>query len=164
MTETVTAPQPDVFRRTLAHFASGVTVVTGLDPEPVGFTCQSFQSVSIDPPLVSISIMKTSTTYPRLQRSGRWAVSVLSHQQSGLSSQFARSGSDKWSDVAWTPASSGNPVLENSAMWVDCETWAEYDAGDHLIVLGRVVELSPPEWHRHEPLLFFKGAYRSLNA
>ena len=93
------APAPidaRLFRDTLGHYASGITVISGLEGgEPVGFTCQSFYSVSIDPPLVSFSVMLTSTTYPRIKQSGRFAVNVLAHDQHHVSNQFARKGTDK---------------------------------------------------------------------
>lgn len=158
-------PVPDAtaFRQTLGHYASGITVVTGeAGGAPVGFTCQSFYSVSVDPPLVSFSVMKASTTYPKIAQSGRFAVNVLAHDQDDVSNRFARRGTDKWSGIAWTPASSGNPLINDTLMWVDCELWAEFEAGDHLIVVGRVREMSPPEWHTREPLLYFKGTYRHL--
>jgi 3-hydroxy-9,10-secoandrosta-1,3,5(10)-triene-9,17-dione monooxygenase reductase component len=154
---------PRAFRDVLGHFASGITIVSGIDDDgPIGFTCQSFYSVSMDPPLISFSVMKTSTTYPRIRRTGRFAVNVLSHDQDAVSSQFARSGTDKWAGVSWAPTAAGDPVIHDTLMWVDCEIWAEHEAGDHLIVIGRVVEMSPSHWHRREPLLFFKGAYRHL--
>lgn len=158
-----TAIDPRLFRDTLGHYASGVTVITGHDNEgPIGFTCQSFYSVSMDPPLVSFSVMTTSTTYPRICETGSFAVNVLAHHQDTVSNQFARKGTDKWSGIAWRPTAAGNPVIADSLMWLDCDIWAEYEAGDHLIVIGRVKELSPAEWHRSEPLLYFKGAYRHL--
>lgn len=151
------------FRDTLGHYASGITIVTGHDgAEPIGFTCQSFYSVSVDPPLVSFSVMKTSTTYPRIRQMGRFAVNVLACDQTHVSGQFARKGTDKWAGIDWTAAASGNPVIADTLMWVDCEAWAEYDAGDHWIVVGKVLELSPEGWHSGEPLLFFKGQYRQL--
>ncbi|MFL2000355.1 MULTISPECIES: flavin reductase family protein [unclassified Microbacterium] len=152
-----------VFRDTLGHYASGITVVSAIaDGEPVGFTCQSFYSVSVDPPLVSFSVMRTSTTYPRIAAGGRFTVNVLAHDQHHISTQFARKGTDKWAGIAWHPARSGNPVIDATLMWVDCEAWAEYEAGDHLVIIGRVVEMSAPEWHTGSPLLYFKGGYRHL--
>lgn len=164
MRDTVPAAiDPRRFRDTLGHYASGITIVAGVcDDGPAGFTCQSFYSVSIEPPLVSFSVMRTSTTYPRIAATGRFAVNVLAEHQHGVSSQFARSGTDKWAGISWRPAASGNPVIEETLMWVDCETWAEHEAGDHLIVIGRVVEMNPPDWHSGEPLVFYKGRYRSL--
>ncbi|MEZ3159590.1 flavin reductase family protein [Microbacterium sp. BWT-B31] len=154
-----------VFRDTLGRFASGVTIVCGMDgEEPVGFTCQSFYSVSIDPPLVSFSVMTTSTSYPRIRRAGRFSVNVLAHDQHAVSSQFARSGTDKWQGVSWHPSRQGDPVLSDSLMWVDCELYSEHEAGDHLIVIGRVIELCPEAPDGREPLLFFRGRYRHLSS
>ncbi|HKP08744.1 MAG TPA: flavin reductase family protein [Microbacterium sp.] len=163
--ETTPGLDQRAFRDALGHFASGITIVTGRDEEgPIGFTCQSFYSVSMVPPLISFSVMKTSTTYPRIRRSGRFAINVLAHDQHDVSSQFARKGSDKWAGIEWRETAAGNPVITDTAMWLDCDIWAEYEAGDHFIVVGRVEEMNPAEWHRHEPLLFFKGAYRHLRA
>ena len=154
---------PRQFRDTLGHYASGITIVSGIDDgEPIGFTGQSFFPVSIEPPLISFSVMKTSTTYPRIAATGRFAVNVLAHDQHEIANQFARRGTDKWAGVAWNPAASGNPIIADTLMWVDCEAWAEHEAGDHLIVIGSVVGMSPAEWHREEPLLYFKGSYRHL--
>lgn len=154
---------PRAFRNALGHFASGITIISGVDEEgPIGFTCQSFYSVSMDPPLISFSVMTNSSTYPRIRETGKFAVNVLSHHQHGVSSQFARKGTDKWAGIDWSPTLAGNPVIHDTAMWLDCDIWAEHEAGDHYIVIGRVNELNPEEWHRHDPLLFFKGAYRHL--
>lgn len=158
-----TALDPRAFRDALGHFASGVTIISGIDDEgPIGFTCQSFYSVSMDPPLISFSVMTNSTTYPRIRETGRFAVNVLSRDQHDVSSQFARKGADKWAGISWTPTSRGNPAIHDTLMWLDCDIWAEHEAGDHYIVIGQVTEMSPAEWRRHEPLLFFKGAYRHL--
>ncbi|MEZ2388550.1 flavin reductase family protein [bacterium RCC_150] len=156
---------PQAFRHTLGHYASGITIVTGIvEDEPVGFTCQSFYSVSIEPPLVSFSVMKTSTTYPRIRGTGSFAINVLTHSQHAVSSQFARSGADKWSGISWAPAASGNPVIDGCLMWLDCELWAEHEAGDHQIVIGRVRAMGRHgEEHTAEPLLFYKGRYRYLS-
>jgi 3-hydroxy-9,10-secoandrosta-1,3,5(10)-triene-9,17-dione monooxygenase reductase component len=153
-----------VFRNTIGHYASGLTIVSGMrDGAPVGFTCQSFYSVSVDPPLVSFSVMKTSTTYPLIRETESFAVNVLAHHQRDVSDQFARSGTDKWRGIDWSATTHGNPAIDDTLMWVDCAAWAEYEVGDHYIVVGRVREMSPAEWHRHEPLIYFKGAYRLLS-
>ncbi|MFJ6000900.1 flavin reductase family protein [Arthrobacter sp. NPDC092385] len=162
---TAEAPAIDAraFRDALGHYASGITVVTGVDEQgPAGFTCQSFYSVSTDPPLVSFSVLKTSTTYPRIRRTGSFAVNVLSSDQRHISDQFARTGTDKWAGIGWDRARTGNPVLDGAVLWLDCEIWAEHDAGDHLIVLGRVREFSPVRAAPADPLLYFKGRYRLL--
>jgi flavin reductase (DIM6/NTAB) family NADH-FMN oxidoreductase RutF len=153
------------FRETLGLYASGITVVSGMtDDGPVGFTCQSFYSVSVDPPLISFSVMRTSTSYPPIRDTGRFAVNVLSHHQHEVSNQFARSGTDKWSGIDWTPTGAGNPVIDGSLMWVDCELEREVEAGDHLIVIGHVLEMSPlPATETAQaPLLYYRGRYRHL--
>jgi flavin reductase (DIM6/NTAB) family NADH-FMN oxidoreductase RutF len=152
-----------VFRDTLGHYASGITIVSALaGDEPIGFTCQSFYSVSAEPPLVSFSVMTTSRAYPRIRETGKFSVNVLAHDQHTVSNQFARRGTDKWADIDWAVTENGNPVISDTLMWLDCDIWAEHEAGDHFIVIGRVKELSPTGWHHDGPLLYFKGQYRHL--
>ncbi|MCW2618635.1 MAG: uncharacterized protein JWR28_1784 [Modestobacter sp.] len=149
---------PQVMRDVLGHFVSGVTVVTAMGADgPVGFTCQSFSSLSLDPPLVAFAPARTSTTWPRLREAGRFCVNVLSEEQSGLSRQFARSGTDKFAGVDWAPSPHGSPVLEGVVAWIDSELWAEYDGGDHTIVVARVLDLGADA--SRTPLLFHRGAY-----
>lgn len=156
---------PIMFRTTVGHYASGITIITGRDDDgPIGFTCQSFYSVSVDPPLVSFSVMKTSTTYPRIRATGAFAVNILSHRQEAVSSQFARRGTEKWADIEWTSSERGNPLLEGSLAWLDCTVWAEHDAGDHRIVIGRVVDVGTSIEQDPSPLLYFKGQYDVLQA
>ncbi len=147
-----------VMRDGLGHFASGVTVVTAAGPDgPLGFTCQSFSSLSLDPPLVAIAPARTSTTWPRLRDVGRFCVNVLAEDQSDLSAAFARSGVDKFAGVPWRPSRQGSPVLDGVVAWIDCTLWAEYDGGDHTIVAARVLDLGADPDRR--PLLFHRGAY-----
>ncbi|MCW2509195.1 MAG: uncharacterized protein JWP68_2343 [Modestobacter sp.] len=149
---------PRELRDVLGHFASGVTVLTADTAEgPIGFTCQSFSSLSLDPPLVAFAPARTSTTWPRLREAGRFCVNVLSEEQSGLSRQFARSGTDKFAGVGWAPSPHGSPVLEGVVAWIDSELWAEYDGGDHTIVVARVLDLGADA--SRTPLLFHRGAY-----
>ncbi|MGY1637046.1 flavin reductase family protein [Geodermatophilus sp. SYSU D00742] len=152
---------PTLMREVLGHFASGVTVVTALDDEePIGFTCQSFSSLSLDPPLVVFAPARTSRTWPRLRELGRFCVNVLAEDQGGLSAAFARSGSDKFAGVHWRPSRLGQPVLDDVVAWIDCELWAEYDGGDHTLVAARVLDLGADA--RRRPLLFHRGAYGLL--
>jgi flavin reductase (DIM6/NTAB) family NADH-FMN oxidoreductase RutF len=153
------------FRDALGHYASGITVITSIDQQgPIGFTCQSFYSVSAEPPLISFSVQKTSTTYPRIRVTGSFAVNVLTRDQQRVSNQFARSGTDKWAGIGWSPTEAGNPVIDQTLMWLDCRIWAEHDAGDHVIVLGKVEEMRLPDTRSEDPLLYFKGRYRQLSA
>ncbi len=154
----MTAPDAATLRGVLGHFASGVVVVTAAGPDgPLGLTCQSFTSLSLDPPLVSVSPARSSTTWPRIRDVGRFGVSVLAEDQSRLSDAFARSGGEKYAGVRWRPAPSGAPVLDGACAWVDCALWREYDGGDHTIVVGRVTALGDDP--ARAPLLYHRGGY-----
>ena len=149
---------PQVMRDVLGHFVSGVTVVTAMSADgPAGFTCQSFSSLSLDPPLVAFAPSRTSTTWPQLRDAGRFCVNVLAERQSGLSRQFARSGTDKFAGVEWSPSPHGSPVLDGVVAWIDSALWAEYDGGDHTIAVARVLDLGADA--SRSPLLFHRGAY-----
>ncbi len=152
---------PRLMRDVLGHFASGVTVVTAIaDEGPIGFTCQSFSSLSLDPPLVVFAPARTSSTWPRLREIGRFCVNVLAEDQTELSGAFARSGTDKFAGVHWRTSRRGQPVLDDVVAWIDCELWAEYDGGDHTLVAARVLDLGGDPGRR--PLLFHRGAYGLL--
>ena len=152
--------EPARFREALGHYASGITVIASChDDEPVGFTCQSFYSVSLAPPLVSFSVKSSSRSYPAIRRAGRFAVNILSAMQADLSNQFAWQGSNKWRDVEWHESPLGNPIIADSLYWLDCEIHAEHVAGDHLIVIGEVKAISQHEPAPLQPLLYFKGQY-----
>jgi len=147
-----------VMREVLGHFVSGIVVVTAVGADgPLGFTCQSFSSLSLDPPLVSLAPARTSTTWPRIRAVGAFCVNVLAAEHEDLSAAFARSGVDKFAGVAWTPAPSGAPVIEGVSAWVDCALWAEYDGGDHTIAIGRVRDLGADP--SRPPLLYYRGRY-----
>lgn len=150
------------FRDTLGHFASGITIISGMVEEvPVGFTCQSFISVSLDPPLVSFSVMKSSKSWPRVGPQGRFAINVLSAEQAHLSNIFARSECDRWSGVSWTTSAvHRNPLIERSLFWLDCSLFAIHEAGDHWIVIAKVDDLCEPAVGQdHSPLIYYKGRY-----
>ncbi|TFV87980.1 flavin reductase family protein [Blastococcus sp. CT_GayMR16] len=152
---------PQVLREVLGHFASGVTVVTAVtDDGPTGFTCQSFSSLSLDPPLVAFAPARTSLTWPKLRAIGTFCVNVLAEGQDDVSQNFARSGSDKFAEVRWSPSAHGSPVLDDVVAWIDGELWAEYDGGDHSIVVARVLDLGADPDRR--PLLFHRGTYGLL--
>lgn len=152
------------FRDTLGRFASGVTVVTSTSgDEPVGMTCQSFSSVSLDPPLVLFCPAKTSRAWPLIQRSGKFCVNFLAHDQAELSNTMASRGVDKFADVPWVPSeATGSPLLEGILGYVDCTIHAVHEAGDHFVVIGRVLDLA--EGDVHEPLLYFQGKYRTTGS
>jgi 3-hydroxy-9,10-secoandrosta-1,3,5(10)-triene-9,17-dione monooxygenase reductase component len=153
------------FRDALGHYASGITVIAGHDGfEPLGFTCQSFYSVSLTPPLISFSVMANSSTYPRIRETGKFSVNVLADSQQSISDQFARKTSDRWQGVAWEMTADQNPSIVGALMWLDCRIAAEHLAGDHLIVIAEVTAMSPNTWHDGAPLVYFRGKYRHLHA
>jgi 3-hydroxy-9,10-secoandrosta-1,3,5(10)-triene-9,17-dione monooxygenase reductase component len=146
------------FRSVLGHFCTGIAIVTGIDGgEPVGLTCQSFTSISLDPPLVAFVPAKSSTSWPRIQPSGVFCVNLLTEDQEELCRVFATSGADKFRGVGWRPSSTGSPLLNDTLAWIDCRVTAEHDAGDHIIVVGRVLELGATK--DGKPLLFYRGGY-----
>ncbi|GGS60877.1 oxidoreductase [Streptomyces griseoviridis] len=153
---------PDAFRFVMGRFCSGVTVVTAMGSAgPVGFTCQAFSSLSLDPPRIVLCVSRTSTSWPSIRNRASFCVNVLSRQQHALSERFARSGGDKFRGVAWAPSSDGAPRLAEAAAWIDCYLHAEYDGGDHLVVIGDVSRLEAPAEPR-EPLLYYRGRYTGV--
>ncbi|MFB8102403.1 flavin reductase family protein [Streptomyces sp. NPDC056007] len=150
---------PAEFRRVLGHFASGVTVVTAHDADgPTGFACQSFASLSLDPPLVAFMVARTSTTWPRIARAGVFCVNILGAEQGALCRGFAVSGADKFAGVAYGEApATGSPLLGSVPAWIDCRVHAVHTGGDHLIVVGRVAALGAAA--EGEPLLFHRGVF-----
>ncbi|MGN6781675.1 MAG: flavin reductase family protein [Marmoricola sp.] len=147
------------FRDVLGRFASGVTVVTSTsDGEPVGMTCQSFSSVSLEPPLVLFCPARTSRAWPLIQRSGHFCVNLLAHDQAEISNLMATKGIDKFASVEWQRSqATGSPLLAGILGYVDCSIEAVHEAGDHYIVVGRVEDLDTMD--APEPLLFFQGRY-----
>jgi flavin reductase (DIM6/NTAB) family NADH-FMN oxidoreductase RutF len=148
---------PERMKDVLGTFTTGVVVVTTVADRPLGFTCQSFASLSLDPPLVSFAPARTSTTWPQIRAVGGFCVNVLAHDQHELSELFARQGVDRFAQVGWTPSPSGAPIIEGVSAWVDCDLETEYDGGDHTIVVGAVRALQADP-HRH-PLIYYRGRY-----
>ena len=148
-------------RQVLGHFASGVVVVTGVDAGgPLGFTCQSFSSLSLEPPLVSLAVARTSSSWPRLRSMGAFCVNVLADDHEHQSAQFARAGVDRFAGVSWTPDPGGAPILDGVAAWLSATLEHEYAGGDHTIVVGRVHALGADPVRA--PLLFHRGRYGRL--
>ena len=155
---------PAHFRRVLGHYPTGVSIVTALDEAgaPLGMVVGSFTSVSMDPPLIAYFAMITSWTYGQIRPSGRFCVNVLAADQEPLCRAFASRGADKFTGVGWHPAATGSPILDDAVAWIDCETEAIHSAGDHDIVVGRVVDLDVAA--PRPSLLFFQGGYGSFSA
>ena len=156
-------PQFDtaMFKDAMGRFTSGVTIVAGTDDgEPVGFTCQSFISLSIEPPYVAVAPARTSTSWPRIARTGSFCVNVLTEAQEDLCRGFAVSGGPKFDGVDWHPApGTGSPVIEGCLAWLDCTVELVHPAGDHELILGRVLDLGVGEG---SPLLYFRSRFATV--
>jgi 3-hydroxy-9,10-secoandrosta-1,3,5(10)-triene-9,17-dione monooxygenase reductase component len=147
------------FRQVLGHFCSGIVIITGMDgDDAVGLTCQSFSSVSLEPPLILFCPATTSSSWPRIRNSGAFAVNILSSEQEDVCRLFATKGADKFRGVGWEAAATGSPIIRDVLAWMDCRIEVEHDAGDHTIVVGRVVELHVED-EPDGPLLFYRGGY-----
>lgn len=151
---------PERFRSVLAHAPSAVTVVTGMGPDgPVGLSVGSFVSVSLDPPLVGFFPAKTSTSWPTVRAAGTFCVNLLADDQAELSMKFAVRGGDKFDGVAWACGAAGTPVLDGCVAWIQCALERELEAGDHTLVLGRVLDLTVQR--DAHALVFHRSAYTS---
>lgn len=147
------------FRRVLGHYPTGVCVVTAVEADgtPVGMVVGSFTSVSLDPPLVAFFPARNSSTWPRIQAVGKFCVNVLASDQLTLCRQIAAPGRDKFAGIAHRASANGSPILDDVVAWIDCTLDAVHEAGDHDIVLGRVIALEVDR--PGSPLLFYQGNY-----
>lgn len=152
---------PRMMKTVLGNFGTGVTVVTAVAPDgPLGFTCQTFASLSLSPPLVSICPARTSRTWGQIREIGSFCVNILADAHGAWSDNFAVSGADgrnKFDGIDYLTAPGGAPILPGVLAWVDCTLRAEYDGGDHTIVVADVMDLDAgPDFN---PLFYFRGDY-----
>lgn len=158
------------FREVLGHVPTGVVVVTGIvDGRPCGVALGSFTSVSLEPPLVSFCVARTSRTWPVLRRAPRLALSVLGAADEALCRRFATPGVDRFAGVTTRPAPGGAPVLPGAVVWLDGTVSTVHPAGDHDLVLVAVHDLgvgdrSAEAPRDHGPLVFHRGRYVGLPA
>ncbi len=147
------------YRHILGHYPTGVCVVTArsVDGETSGMVVGSFTSVSLNPPLVAFFPDRSSTSWPKIARVGRFCVNILTSTQGDLCRRFAAKGDDKFTAVSHRLSTGGSPVLDDVVAWIDCTVHAVHEAGDHLIVLGRVLEFDVSLGDA--PMLFFRGQY-----
>ncbi len=154
---------PRTLRDALGCFGTGVTVVTTLDAEggPIGLTANSFTSVSLDPPLLLVCLARSSNSLPAFEAAEHFAVNVLHIGQQLISNRFARRDGDRFAATPWERWDTGTPIVKNALASFECARDNMYDAGDHLILIGRVlrVRFEP----RRDPLLYFRGRYRRLH-
>lgn len=145
------------FRKAVGHFATGVTVMTAsADGVRTGVTANSFSSLSLDPPLVLWSIVKTSNSFPVFEAASHFAVNILAHDQIQLSQQFAKPAADKFTDVDLRIGAGGCLILPGVCAVIQCARQNIVDGGDHWILIGRVCSFETTD---HEPLLYHRGNY-----
>jgi 3-hydroxy-9,10-secoandrosta-1,3,5(10)-triene-9,17-dione monooxygenase reductase component len=159
--QSASAPDGRSFRAALGRFATGVAFITAIvEGEPVGLIVNSLASVSLEPPLLSFCPSRSSLTWSRMRRSGRFAVNVLGHRHEAFAKRATPAGADRFDAVEWEPGRGGAPLLGDALAALECEIVAEYPAGDHWIVVARVerVRTSPGT----DPLVYFDGAFTAL--
>jgi flavin reductase (DIM6/NTAB) family NADH-FMN oxidoreductase RutF len=154
---------PGQLRTAMGHFATGVTVVTAVDRggRPFGSTANAVSSVSLNPPLIMVSLRNESETLAVLLETRSFAVNVLHEGQEELASRFATRAPDLWEGVRWGVRDGGAPVLDGALATLECEVHDIADGGDHRIVVGRVAEVEHPDDHV-PPLVFYRGSYSRL--
>jgi 3-hydroxy-9,10-secoandrosta-1,3,5(10)-triene-9,17-dione monooxygenase reductase component len=152
---------PRQFRNVLGQFCTGVTIITTVDDgAPVGFACQSFAALSLEPPLVLFCPTKASRSWAAIERSGRFCVNVLAEEQQSTCARFGSREPDKFAGIDWTPSPLGSPILDGSLAHMDCTVETVHDGGDHFVVFGRVHSMSEIKTER--PLLFYRGQYTGI--
>ena len=168
------AIDPRTFRHVLGQFCTGITIITTVHEDaPVGFACQSFAALSLDPPLVLFCPTKMSRSWLAIEASGKFCVNVLHEKQKDVSARFGSKEPDKFAGIDWSPSELGSPVIEDTLAHIDCTVHSVHDGGDHFVVFGAVHSLSDGatdersrEEHRHQrkprPLLFYRGEYTGI--
>lgn len=154
---------PRELRNALGAFATGVTVVTATEKDgtPRGFTANSFTSVSLDPPLVLVCVAKTAASCAVMQASTHMAINILAEDQRDISSSFASRNGTRFQGINWWTGTSGAPILPETAAMLDCMMERTIDAGDHVILMGRVIDFDHTSV---APLGYCRGAYVSFGA
>ena len=152
---------PAAFRSVLGRFASGVTVVTTLDQKgrDCGMTVSAFSSVSLDPPLILICIGHDASIFEVISSARTFAVNILSQEQEAISRRFAEREIDRFDGLGYSRGTMGLALLDDTLAWLECETVARHEAGDHLIIIGRVESAAARDMR---PLLYYRGGYAEL--
>ncbi|MBU9766847.1 flavin reductase [Mycobacterium sp. TNTM28] len=165
---------PRSFRNVLGQFCTGVTVITTVHEDvPIGFACQSFAALSLDPPLVLFCPTKQSRAWQAIEASGKFCVNMLHENQQHVSAQFGSKAPDKFAGIDWTASELGSPIIDGTLAHIDCTVHSVHDGGDHFVVFGAVHSLSEGsadersrEEHRTQrkprPLLFYRGEYTGI--
>jgi flavin reductase (DIM6/NTAB) family NADH-FMN oxidoreductase RutF len=152
---------PDEFRRVFSHLPTGVAVLTAHGADgPLGLAANSVTSVSLDPPLVLFCPARSSTTWPAIRATGAFCINVMASHHEAVTRAFAARGSDRFAGVRSVERPAGI-ALHDALAWIECRIEDEHDAGDHTIVVARVVAIEGAE-NVTDPLVFFRGAYGSF--
>lgn len=148
-------------RIALGHYPTGIAVVAArLDSELIGMTVSSFNSVSLDPPLILFSIARTCLSIDSWLKAETFAVNLLTENQTEDARRFARAKADKWSATRFRHGITGSPILADALASFECTRYAQYDGGDHLIVLGRVIAIETSASER--PLVFYRSGFHAV--
>ncbi len=147
------------FRAALGMFATGVTIVTarGSDGAPVGLTANSFNSVSLEPPLVLWSLARNAGSMPAFESGSHYAINILAAEQHALAERFASKSVDRFADLAFSEGAGGAPIIEGAVAVFECFNRSRYDEGDHVIFVGEVERCSSRPGA--QPLIFHGGRY-----
>lgn len=167
MTAALSRIDPRRYRDVMGHLPTGVVVVAGRRPstgEPAGLVVGTFQSLSLDPALVTFSVALTSNSWPKIRESGRFSASVLASGQHDVCQRLSSKNPDKFHAVDWHESADGNPRITGAHAWIDCQVHHEFECGDHTVVIARVRRLDAGSG---EPLVFYRGRlgkYREISA
>jgi 3-hydroxy-9,10-secoandrosta-1,3,5(10)-triene-9,17-dione monooxygenase reductase component len=149
------------FKEVLGHFVTGVAVVTAATPDgPVGFTCQTFGALSLEPTLISFSALSASHSWPRARGVGQVGVNILSSEQEATARIFGKSGAEKFAGVGWTPGPKGSPLIDGALAHLEGRIELVSSQGDHDIV---VVAVEYGVSHHGAPLVFYRGRYAGFD-
>ena len=154
--------EPELFRQLLGRFATGVTVLTtrSADGEPIGMTANSLASVSLDPPLVLVSVEQRHEMHTAMENETHFVLNILSSEQEALSRRFAASERDRFRGVSYRENERGIAVLEGVVAYIECEKYNTVPAGDHTIFIGLVIGGDTTD---RQPLLYYRGGYAGLS-
>jgi flavin reductase ActVB len=160
-TDGLDADQKALFKRAMASFPSGVTIVTTTAPDGRwwGFTATSFCSVSMDPALVLVCLADTAECHPVFAEAERWIVHIVHPDHADLAVRFATRGADKFADGGFRADERGLPVLDQACVVLDCVPYARYDGGDHTILVGQVQSTTVSE---EVPALYFRRSFHAI--
>ncbi|GAB2716456.1 3-hydroxy-9,10-secoandrosta-1,3,5(10)-triene-9,17-dione monooxygenase reductase subunit [Nocardia thraciensis] len=151
------------YRNVLGQFCTGITVITTLDPEgaPIGFACQSFAALSLDPPMVLFCPTRHSRSWAAIEANGSFCVNMLAEEQQPVCARFGSREPDKFAGIDWHTTDLGLPALDGALATIQCTVANVLDGGDHFVVFGRVQALSEST-DSDRPLLFYRGQYTAI--